>query len=122
MAGDSRERYIAALERVKDLKEQHPLIHEAVLLVVAAKLGDEIQAFYRVPTSEASQAGIRSHAAHTAIDQVYAILKAPESRLKQFDAPPVKVAKGEDPEEKRKLYDKVAGRIRKVLGLDRVVG
>lgn len=119
-----RERYRRALRAVTELRDDHPRLHESVMLVIAEALGQEVQRFYSVPPEKAEEEGARSHAAHRALNGVYATLSAPEGRIKALDNPPLRGKNGgkndgaEDGTEVRQsLYERAVAALGKKLGV-----
>lgn len=112
-----REKYRRALRSVVELRDEHPRLHESVLLVMSEALGQEMQRFYAVPAEQAATEGVRSHAASKALNAVYATLCAPEGRIRALDNPPGKPKEGEDPEVRQRLYTRLADGIKRKLGL-----
>lgn len=116
---DAREKYRAALRAVVELRDEHPRLHEGVLVVMAEALGQEIQRFYAVPAEKAAEEGLRSHAAHRALNGVYATMLSPEGRIKALDNPPLggKNDGAADEEVRVSLYNRLVNGLRKKLGL-----
>lgn len=81
MSAEGRDRYLRALQLIRDTKEQHGALHEAFVLVIAKAIGDETVRFYTRSHEDMGRAGIESHAKHSALVGVQNVYLHPESHI-----------------------------------------